>query len=105
MASTLLRPTLPTLSSPLLLTTLGVSTGLCLPHLWNNYKTRHAQRLDSSPPALSPKDWSFSQYERDAHVPVVTQRRGGGTGLNARAVRQFSAGSVTGACDPSNPLS
>ncbi|KAI9706825.1 MAG: hypothetical protein M1820_004796 [Bogoriella megaspora] len=47
---------------------------------------------DTSPSPISPKDWSISQYQRDAQVPVVS--RSGG--LNARAVRQVSVGSIAG---------
>ncbi|KAF2158193.1 hypothetical protein K461DRAFT_318174 [Myriangium duriaei CBS 260.36] len=47
--------------------------------------------LDASPVA-HPRDWSFSQYQRDASVPITTSRGG----LNPRAVRQVSAGSITG---------
>jgi hypothetical protein len=56
---------------------------------------RNPLRLDSSSNPISstsPKDWSFSQYQADAQTPVVT-RRGG---LNAKAVRQMTLGSILG---------
>lgn len=42
--------------------------------------------------ASSPKDWSFSQYQHDASTPVV--KRDGG--LNPRAIKQISQGSILG---------
>lgn len=89
MASRLLNPNLFHLRTPLLLTTLGVSTGL---FVHQHTSIRHALRLDSSPSAVSPKDWSFSQYQSDAQTPILTS----GGRLNARAVRQMSAGSIFG---------
>ncbi|RMX72712.1 hypothetical protein D0869_14336 [Hortaea werneckii] len=38
-------------------------------------------RLDSGPSSVSPKDWSFSQYQQDARTPVVNEKGG----LNPRA--------------------
>lgn len=53
-------------------------------------------RLDSSPnrpiAPTDPKDWSFSQYQRDAKTPVINNRGG----LNAQAVRQLTIGSILG---------
>lgn len=98
MASRLLNPNLFHLRTPLLLTTLGVSTGLLL---HQHTSLRHALRLDSSPSALSPKDWSFSQYQNDAQTPILNS----GGRLNARAVRQMSMGSIFGSsCFPSLPF-
>lgn len=62
-----------------------------------SYQRRNPLRLDSSPnngplPPSNPKDWSFSQYQRDAKTPVVNSRGG----LNARAVRQVTLGSILG---------
>ncbi|GAM86858.1 hypothetical protein ANO11243_048780 [Dothideomycetidae sp. 11243] len=48
--------------------------------------------LDSAAAAKSPSDWSYSQYQRDAAVPLTNQ----GGRLNPRAVRQVSIGSITG---------
>lgn len=53
---------------------------------------RRVLHLDSSPVSASPKDWSFSQYERDAKVPIVKKRGG----LNPKAVKQFTTGSILG---------
>jgi len=53
---------------------------------------RRVLHLDSSPVSASPKDWSFSQYERDAKVPIVKKRGG----LNPKAVKQLSTGSILG---------
>ncbi|WPH00919.1 Hypothetical protein R9X50_00375300 [Acrodontium crateriforme] len=77
---------------PLLATTVGASTCLLLPTLAQQYHHRNLLRLDSSPSSVSPKDWSFSSYQNDASAPVVN-RNGG---LNSRAVRQFSSGSIFG---------
>lgn len=60
------------------------------------YSARHAIRLDSSPSSTGPKDWSFTQYQNDARTPIVNKSGG----LNARAVRQMSAGSVIGTMHP-----
>jgi hypothetical protein len=62
-----------------------------------SHQRRHPLRLDSSSNPLSsssstPKDWTFSQYQRDAQTPVVTSRGG----LNAKAVRQMTLGSILG---------
>ena len=53
---------------------------------------RRVLHLDSTPVAASPKDWSFSQYERDAKTPIVKKRGG----LNPKAVKQLSTGSILG---------
>jgi hypothetical protein len=67
----------------------GFSTCIASPLLQH----RRAIQLDASPAssATSPKDWSLNQYQRDARAPVVQSGR-----LNARAVRQLSAGSIIG---------
>ena len=88
MASRLLSPTLHALRTPLFVASFGASTTLFL----QAYRQRYAYRLDSSPVATSPKDWSFSQYQSEASTPIVNQRGG----INARAVRQLSAGSIIG---------
>ncbi len=76
-----------------------LTTSLCLSGaifggaaLLQAHRSRYAYRLDASPSSTSAKDWSFSQYQNEANVPVVKS----GGGLNARAVRQLSAGSVFG---------
>lgn len=63
------------------------------------HQHRNPLRLDASspssptPPAASkPADWSFSQYQRDAHAPVVNKRGG----LNPTAVKQMTWGSILG---------
>ena len=57
---------------------------------------RNPLRLDSGSNPItsstSPKDWSFSQYQADAQTPVVNSRGG----LNAKAVRQMTLGSILG---------
>ena len=61
-----------------------------------SYQRRTPLRLDSSSDPISsstsPKDWSFSQYQHDAQTPVVNSRGG----LNAKAVRQMTLGSILG---------
>ena len=68
-----------------------------------SYQRRTPLRLDSntnpiSSSSTSPKDWSFSQYQHDAQTPVVNSRGG----LNAKAVRQMTLGSILGTalCQP-----
>ncbi|KAK7707312.1 hypothetical protein SLS57_009333 [Botryosphaeria dothidea] len=53
----------------------------------------HAYCDDSASAAspVSPRDWSFSQYSRDARTPVVRQGR-----ANPRIWRQVSSGSIIG---------
>jgi len=49
--------------------------------------------LDSTTSAsLNPKDWTYSQYQHDAQTPVL-KRQGG---LNPKAIRQISLGSILG---------
>ena len=48
--------------------------------------------LDATSSTLSPKDWSYSQYQRDAQAPVLSKKGG----LNPNAVRQVSLGSIVG---------
>lgn len=66
-----------------------------------SHQRRNPLRLDSAVPSTSqdfssstsnPKNWSFNQYQRDAKTPVVNKRGG----LNAKAVRQITTGSVLG---------
>lgn len=75
------------LRTPLILGSgIGVSAAL--------YTLRSQRRpllLDSSPSAASPRDWSFSQYQNDASVPVTSRGR-----MNPKAIRQLSAGSIIG---------
>jgi hypothetical protein len=92
MASRIFNPNLFHIRTPLFAATLGVSTAVFGTHLLQTYKSRYALRLDTSPVSTSPKDWSFSQYQNEARTPII-ERSGG---LNARAVRQMSAGSVVG---------
>ncbi|KAF2219767.1 hypothetical protein BDZ85DRAFT_40935 [Elsinoe ampelina] len=66
---------------------LGASSILLSPMLH-----RRTLLLDSSPSSVSAKDWSYSQYQKDAKVPIFGQ----GGGLNPRAIRQISAGSILG---------
>jgi len=83
-------PALFSLRTPLFAAGLGVSAAL---FAHSQYRSTHLHRLDSSPLGyVSPKDWSFSQYQHDAKVPLV-QSDGK---LNARAVRQISTGSILG---------
>ena len=62
------------------------------------HQRRTPLRLESSPNPLgsssstNPKDWSFSQYQNEARAPVVSSRGG----LNAKAVRQMTLGSILG---------
>ena len=92
MASRTLNPSLFHLRTPLLFTTLGISSGLLLHQTLHTYQSKYAIRLDSSPSATSPKDWSFSQYQNEARNPIVSPSGG----LNRSAVRQMSAGSIIG---------
>ena len=77
--------------TPLLFATVGVSTALIVPQILLQ-RRRYALRLDSSPSSVSPKDWSFRQYQSDAETPLLSSNGG----LNPRAVRQLSAGSIIG---------
>jgi hypothetical protein len=91
MASRLFSPTLlHSLRTPLFVASFGTSTALFLQAYHSRYSLTY--RLDNSPAPTSPKDWSFSQYQSEASTPVVNSRGG----LNARAVRQMSAGSIIG---------
>ncbi|KAH7051223.1 hypothetical protein B0J12DRAFT_662454 [Macrophomina phaseolina] len=45
----------------------------------------------ASTSSVSPRDWSFSQYSRDARAPVVRNGR-----ANPRIWRQISSGSIIG---------
>ncbi|KAF4548173.1 Hypothetical protein D9617_31g064090 [Elsinoe fawcettii] len=69
------------------MTALGASSLLLTPQSY-----RRKLLLDSSPSSISAKDWSYSQYQRDARVPILNE----GGGLNPRAIRQISAGSILG---------
>lgn len=89
MASRILNPSLFHLRTPLFAACLGASTLLIAPQLM---RMRRPILLDSGSTTVSPKDWSFSQYQSDARVPVV--KKDGG--FNARAIRQLSAGSIAG---------
>jgi hypothetical protein len=69
-----------------------------------SHQHRNPLRLDSgsnpiTSSSTSPKDWSFSQYQHDAQAPVVNSRGG----LNAKAVRQMTLGSILGALPSSSP--
>lgn len=92
MASRLVNPTLFQLRTTLFAAGLAGSTLLLFPNVLQSYRQSHLLRLDSSPVATSPKDWSVSQYQHDAQTPVVKSNGG----LNARAVRQMSLGSILG---------
>ncbi|PSK56478.1 hypothetical protein B9Z65_6102 [Elsinoe australis] len=69
------------------ITALGASSLLLGPISY-----RRRTLLDTSPSPVSAKDWSYSQYQRDAKVPIF----GESGGLNPRAIRQISAGSILG---------
>lgn len=89
MASRLFNHNLFLLRAPLFATGVGISSALLL---HQNLHGRGLVRLDSSSSSVSPADWSFSNYQQNARVPVV--RKDGR--LNARAVRQLTAGSIMG---------
>ncbi|KAK3652460.1 hypothetical protein LTR56_005171 [Elasticomyces elasticus] len=89
MAFRLLNPALFHLRTPLFAASLGIS-GALLVH--QTFQSRRLLRLDSAASPLSPKDWSFSQYQNDARTPVT---KGDGT-LNPNAIRQLSLGSILG---------
>ncbi|KAK3620665.1 hypothetical protein LTR56_023256 [Elasticomyces elasticus] len=89
MAFRLLNPALFHLRTPLFAASLGIS-GALLIH--QTFQSRRLLRLDSTASPLSPKDWSFSQYQNDARTPVT---KGDGT-LNPNAIRQLSLGSILG---------
>jgi hypothetical protein len=62
-----------------------------------SHQRRNPLRLDSNSNPISSsssasKDWTFSQYQNNAQTPVVTSRGG----LNAKAVRQMTTGSILG---------
>ncbi|KAK3073531.1 hypothetical protein LTR53_004820 [Teratosphaeriaceae sp. CCFEE 6253] len=89
MASRILNPALFHLRTPLFAASLGFSGALLL---HQTFCSRRLLRLDASPSALSPKDWSFSQYQNDVRTPVT---KADGT-LNPGAIRQLSMGSILG---------
>lgn len=89
MASRLLNPALFHLRTPLFAASLGFS-GALLTH--QTFQSRRLLRLDSTTSSVSPKDWSFSQYQNDARTPIT---KGDGT-LNPNAIRQLSMGSILG---------
>lgn len=81
----LLRPLTNTFTSTLL-----VSSVLAAPLLLQPY--RRPLLLDSATASpLSSKDWSYSQYQRDAQVPVTKNGR-----MNPAVFKQISAGSILG---------
>ncbi|KUJ19795.1 uncharacterized protein LY89DRAFT_641054 [Mollisia scopiformis] len=84
MASLLLRPLLRPQA-------LGLGLGLSLTTYHAVYR-QQAIRLDSSP-SSSGSILSGDSYRKNAQVPVI--RNGG---LNERAVRQISSGSIVGLC-------
>lgn len=68
-----------------------------------SYQRRNPLRLDSSSNPISSssstsKDWTFSQYQNNAQTPVVTSHGG----LNAKAVRQMTTGSILGMSVPNS---
>jgi len=85
MASLLLRPLL----RP---QTLGLGLGLGLSLV--TLQHRQAIRLDTA--ASNPPIFSSSSYSRTAKTPVLDRRSPGG--LNPKAVRQVSSGSIIGLC-------
>jgi hypothetical protein len=90
MASRLFSPTV--FRTPLFAATLGVSTAAFGSILLQQHRSRSLYHLDASPSSTSAKDWSFSQYQNEARTPVVASNGG----LNARAVRQMTTGSIFG---------
>ncbi|CAK1365802.1 unnamed protein product [Cercospora beticola] len=78
-----------TLRTPLLFGSAAFGAGLCFAQ--SKFLYRRPILLDSSPAAISPKDWSFNQYQNDAQVPMVKDGR-----FNVRSVRQLSSGSIIG---------
>ena len=76
-----------------LLSTLGASALLLSPlsPLSPFSSKRIVHHLDSGLSPVSARDWSYSQYEHDAKVPITRNGK-----LNPRAVRQISAGSILG---------
>ena len=87
------------LRTPLFFASITASSALLFTPLLHHH--RRPILCDSTPSPVSPKDWSFSQYQNDARTPIVNK----GGGLNARAVRQMSAGSIIGTPLPHNKQS
>jgi len=88
---------------PLMGCALGLSGGAAAYSLLARQQYRGTPlRMDSSPnPSSSnsnnnPLSSTFSTYQRDAQTPVVTSHGG----LNAKAVRQMTLGSILGELKP-----
>lgn len=86
-------PALLHLRTPVFAASLGIS-GAVLLH--QTFQSRKLLRLDSAASPVSPRDWSFSQYQHDVRNSVVDNNGK----LNPRAVRQLSAGSIFGTTTP-----
>ena len=77
---------------PLMSCALGLSGGAAAYSLLARQQYRGSPlRMDSSP-NNNPLSSTFSTYQRDAQTPVVNNHGG----LNAKAVRQMTLGSILG---------
>ena len=84
---------------PLMSCALGLSGGAAAYSLLARQQYRGSPlRMDSSP-NNNPLSSTFSTYTRDAQTPVVTSRGG----LNAKAVRQMTLGSILGSSSSNIP--
>ena len=88
---------------PLMSCALGLSGGAAAYSLLARQQYRGSPlRMDSSPNPNknnnnnNPLSSTFSTYQRDAQTPVVTSHGG----LNAKAVRQMTLGSILGELKP-----
>jgi hypothetical protein len=89
---------------PLMGCALGLSGGAAAYSLLARQQYRGTPlRMDSSPNPSNnnnPLSSTFSTYQRDAQTPVVTSHGG----LNAKAVRQMTLGSILGMYIPPLPV-
>nr|OQO22571.1 hypothetical protein B0A51_11314 [Rachicladosporium sp. CCFEE 5018] len=92
MATPLFRPSILHLRTPLLFAGLGVSAALFPPNILQQFRRSHIYSADSLSSPASVKDWSLNQYSSDAKTPIVKKEGG----LNGKAVRQLSLGSILG---------
>lgn len=80
----------PRVSRPVLF---GLGIGLTSSVLIHSpFRKQNLLYCDSVIGGSSPKDWSLNQYTQEARTPIV--KKSGG--LNPRAVRQISQGSIAG---------
>jgi hypothetical protein len=88
---------------PLMSCALGLSGGAAAYSLLSRQQYRGSPlRMDSSPTGNNgnnPLSSTFSTYQRDAQTPVVNSHGG----LNAKAVRQMTLGSILGEYLPTLP--